>query len=659
MPQKRLKILLAIIIALLSVLVFRLGYIQIIDGSKYSGISDKRRIKRRPLDALRGKIFDRDGVVLATNRHTFDISLNYNDILYYYLISNKMLLPRLTKTKSHKNSTASCSSCHNKQDELFSRLLEISDISNETLLKTTENIVKRIENIKKSVSTRKGKDIRIVEETTLHPVVKDVSFDKVTKIELYKKDFPDIFVEVKPYRWYPFQTMASHILGYTSEIKNSEWNKYRFKDTWLDCPAKDTDSGQYSAPVNPELIGICDEINDKKSRLDAMFASGYLGYVRAGKTGIEAYYNLSLLGKPGERFEEIKCEGSTIERIIIEQPSKTGENIYLTIDSKIQLLAEKALGNRTGAVVVMDPWNGEIIAMASNPRFNPNTFNEDFPEIIKNKRKPLLHRPVQSTLPPGSTYKIVTAAATLTGGIIDSDTLFECYGHAGTDLKRFRCFSKYGHGMLNVEEAIQYSCNVFFYKAGKKLGSELWYEWSRKFGFGEYSGIDLPYERKGMLPKPKSDLEMMNVSIGQGDLLVSPLQITGMTAIIANGGRSVQPHLLSKITDYSGNILITNKNKPGNRAFIPAEVVTIIKQGLRKVVISGTGKKMGIDKYLAAGKTGTAEIRKDGNNHTWFTGFAPYTDPKYCFTVIIENTPEHAGEATAPVLRPLLKGLFP
>ncbi|MGR3319478.1 MAG: penicillin-binding transpeptidase domain-containing protein, partial [Candidatus Anammoxibacter sp.] len=589
MHKKRIKILAGIIITLLSLLIFRLGYIQLIEGAKYSGISDKRRIKRTPIEALRGKIFDRNGVVLATNRHSFNVSIKYNDFLYYYLKQKKQFLPRLTRIKAHKKETESCIECHNEQENTFRKLLDVLDIDQNGLFDIAEKTVTSVERIKKGVNKRIGKEVLIVEEISLHPVVQNISFEKIAKIESQKTNFPGIFVEIKPYRWYPNHQLASHLIGYTAEIKESEWASYRFKENYID-------NWPLVLNCNDEMnekeiaLSFCDEIIDKSWSVDRLFELGYLGYVRAGRTGVEAYYNMVLLGRQGERFEEITYENARLDKTIIERPANSGNNIFLTISANIQLLAEKALGNRRGAVIVMNPWNGEVIAMASNPRFYLTTFNENFPDIINDKRKPLLNRPIQSTLPPGSTIKIVTAVAALTEKIISEQTMFECVGRAGSDMNRFRCASKWGHGMLSIEEAIQRSCNAFFFQVAKELGGNLLHKWFKKFGFGQRLEIDIPYERKGLLPKPKSLWETMNVSIGQGDMLATPLQVTEMMAIIANGGSAVKPHVLKKITAYSGNVVIEADIDINDNLQIPKNVMEIIKRALVKVVTDGTAK---------------------------------------------------------------------
>ncbi|MGR3178508.1 MAG: penicillin-binding transpeptidase domain-containing protein, partial [Candidatus Anammoxibacter sp.] len=597
-------------------------------------------------------------IVLATNKHSFNVSIKYNDFLYYYLKQRKQLLPRLLKIKAHKKNTESCIECHDEQENTFRSLLDVLDIDQDGLFGIAEKTVKRVEKIKKGVNKRMGKEIRIVEETSLHPVAQNISFERIAKIESQKTNFPGIFVEIKPYRWYPHHQSASHLIGYTDKIKEYEWARYKFKENY-------TDNWPLALDCNDEMhekkmtLSFCDEIIEKSWSVDRLFEIGYLGYVWAGRTGVEAYYNMALLGRQGERFEEITYENARPNKTIIERPANSGNNILLTININIQLLAEKALGNRRGAVVVMNPWNGEVIAMASNPRFDLNTFNENFPDIINDKRKPLLNRPIQSTVPPGSIIKIVTAVAALTEGKISEQTMFECTGRAGSKMNRFRCASKWGHGMLSIEEAIQRSCNAFFFQVAKELGGNLLYKWCKGFGFGQRSGIDIPYERKGLLPKPKSLWETMNVSIGQGDMLATPLQVTKMMAIIANGGNTVKPHVLKEITEYSGNVVIEADIGINDNLQIPENVMAIIKRALVKVVTDGTAKRMGIDKYRVAGKTGTAETWNTKDNHAWFTGFAPYDDPEYCFTVLVEHTPMHAAEATNPVLRELLAGLFP
>ena len=655
--QRRIKIILGIIITLFFVLILRLGYIQIIEGEKYSGISDKRRIRKRPIKAFRGKILDRNGEIFADNRHSFDIVAPYKDLLYFLLSQKGELIPRLQIISAHKDKSKSCSVCHEKQELLFKRLVNVLEINKRSLMEIAEKTVRKVEIIKKDVSKRAGKDIVILEEVSKHPVIEDASFRKVAIAEAQEDNFPGIVVKTKPYRWYPNHNLAGHIIGYTQKVKKEMWENYKHKWECLDNGAMVLDY-DINVERNKIPVSFCDKMNFKIMNIDRLFALGFLGDILIGKTGIESYYNMILSGNPGERYEELTYENSMANKIILERPPEAGENISLTIDINIQRVAREALGDLRGTVVIMDPWNGEIITMASSPGFNLNTFNKHYNQIVNDKNKPLLNRPIQSTLPPGSTFKIVTAVAALTEKIVTGNQLFKCYGQGGGH-KRFRCSSRYGHGMLSVEKAIHHSCNVYFFKVADEMGGKLLHKWGKLFGFGELSMIDIPYERKGILPKPKSVSECKNISIGQGRLLATPVQVTRMIATIANGGKMVTPHIIADINNATGSVTTHDDADSENTLKIPKSVLDIVKSGLAKVVTEGTGRKMGIEEYLVAGKTGTAETHRKNDNHTWFTGYAPYNNPKFCFTVLVEHSPLHAAEATAPVLRPVLAALFP
>ena len=334
-----------------------------------------------------------------------------------------------------------------------------------------------------------------------------------------------------------------------------------------------------------------------------------------------------------------------------------GNNIFLTIDSRIQSIVEEILGNRKGSIIVMNPWNGEIIAMAASPRYNLNTWRKDFSTLSENPDKPFLHRPIQSVLPPGSVFKIITAIAALEENRLSENTHFTCNGELKAGSVRFRCFSKYGHGLMNIEEAIQYSCNIYFFEAAKKLGGSLIREWANKFGLGVMTDIDLPFEKKGKIPVSMSIYETLNMSIGQGKMLVTPIQITEMIAMIVNGGWRVKPHILKKATDYKGDLLPSYKLRPTERINVSEKNLDIIKRSLRKVVEAGTAKNTGLDKFHVAGKTGTAETSREHENHAWFVGYAPFEDPKYCFTIVIEHTPGHGADVAGTIVKKLLTEL--
>ena len=425
--------------------------------------------------------------------------------------------------------------------------------------------------------------------------------------------------------------MSSHVIGYVGKMGEKEIQNYNFKKKWFGDLKK---SGESESEF----------FTQKSISMDALI----------GKNGIEKIYNSRLMGIPGERFEEVTLDTMSVNKLILERPSTPGNNIFLTIDSRIQGIAEKALGEKKGSVIVMDPWNGEIIAMASFPRYNLNTLNKNYGTLSKNPLKPFLNRPIQSVLPPGSTFKIITAIAALEENKIDENSHFPCYGSLKIGNIRFRCHAKQGHGLLNVEEALQYSCNIFFFETAKILGGKLLRKWAENFGFGNTTDVGLTYEKKGNFPKSNSFSQTINLSIGQGAMQATPIQIVRMIATIANGGWYTKPHILQKISDYKGNILVNNKYDLTEKLNITEETMDIIKHSLRRVVTSGTAKKAGLKELLVAGKTGTTQTAIEDENHAWFVGYAPFESPKYCFVVVVEHTKGHGAAVAGPIVREIL-----
>ncbi|HLG28595.1 MAG TPA: penicillin-binding transpeptidase domain-containing protein, partial [Candidatus Brocadiales bacterium] len=222
----------------------------------------------------------------------------------------------------------------------------------------------------------------------------------------------------------------------------------------------------------------------------------------------------------------------------------------------------------------------------------------------------------------------------------------------------FRCYSQYGHGRINLEDAIQYSCNTFFVEAGKSTGGPALWTWASRFGFGKKTDIDLPYERAGYLPPLRSDYEVMNASLGQGSLLVTPLQVTIMMSAVANGGWVIKPHLLKKITDNNGRTVFEKIPEPRIWLNVPLEYQSAVQSGLRRVVTNGTARGAGLNELLVAGKTGTSETSEKDVNHAWFAGYAPFNRPKYCFTILAEHTKEHASDIAVPIAKKLTESLL-
>ncbi len=647
MYQRRLKIFIGIIIGLFFILIARLFFVQIIEGDKYSGISNKRRIRVRTIEAPRGAIYDRSGNVLAIDRYCFDLSVQYKNLLYGYLISTGERLVRSSEFGVRRPCTLnselptpnSCKGCHNNDGLWVKKLSTLLGKPRSALLSNAKEVVEKVEKIKFNVERKHKKSIRIQEETLLYPVASNVDFEKAAVVEVNQKDFPGVSVEIQPLRWYPEHDLASHVVGYVGSGKLQTVRN----------PSVET---QRIASLLEKVIPKLTEDDEDDDTNKHATTNSIIGI-----DGIEGAYDALLRGVSGERFEEVILENLKVSKLILNKPPRHGYNIFLTIDSEIQKIAEDALGQRRGAIVVMNPWNGEVLAMASYPRFDLNTFRDNYLELNNDPGKPFLNRPIQSALPPGSVFKIVTSIAALSEGKINLDTTINCAGRLKSIRESFRCYSQYGHGRINLEDAIQYSCNTFFVEAGKSTGGPALWTWASRFGFGKKTDIDLPYERAGYLPPLRSNYEVMNASLGQGSLLVTPLQVTIMMSAVANGGWVIKPHLLKKITNNNGRTVFEKIPEPSIWLNVPLEYQSAVQSGLRRVVTNGTARGAGLNELLVAGKTGTSETSEKDVNHAWFAGYAPFNRPKYCFTILAEHTKEHASDIAVPIAKKLVESL--
>lgn len=631
----RFKIILIIFILFFTGIVVRLFQLQVIENNKYKGISKNRRIATQTLEATRGSVFDRNGVPLAMDQHAFDITVQYKNLLYWYAL-NKNEVPRIAEIKAHKNTNKTCAECHEEQDKWVDKLSQLLGIPHNKLLNHTKQVVEKVERLRQSVEQKSGRITRIREEADYYPIASDVAWEKVIQIEINQHNYPGIRITPRPTRIYPQRELASHILGYMSKLNKEEWEAY--SERWNNFT------------LNSNITGTDTSL---------LLYDGYAQNDYIGRSGVELQYEDELHGGRGKRFEEITCKNTQVEKVILERPPVSGNDLYLTIDARIQASAEKSLGKNQGAVIVMDPWTGEILAMASYPGFNPNNVNEYFEKLIKNPSKPFLNRAIQGALPPGSIFKVITAAAALESNHISTRTTYECRGY--TDYKNiiFKCWSEYGHGLITIEDAIPQSCNVFFYETARISGGDTLYTWAKNFGVGEKTGIDLPHEKRGNVPKITNTATAMNIAIGQGALLTTPLQLCRVYAAVANGGALVQPHLLSKLTNDKGEVVRIFKPEKKQKLSLQPAIIDILRLALHDVVSRGTAKNTGLDIYKVAGKTGTAETGRQKNNHAWFVGYVPYDNPRYCFVVLVEHTPGHGADIAGPIAKELMSSLFP
>jgi penicillin-binding protein 2 len=380
----------------------------------------------------------------------------------------------------------------------------------------------------------------------------------------------------------------------------------------------------------------------------------------------------------------------TIEGEVRREPPKQGNNIYLTIDARIQYIAERALrlsGIGRGAAVVVNPKNGEILAMASVPSYDPNIFipsvsKADWKVLNDDETDPLTNRAIGSYA-PGSTYKTVTALAGLRAGIPATRT-YNCSGGVTYGNKYMKCWiaDKGGsHGTLNLPDALKNSCNCFFYQWGNAAGIEQIDAVGEQLGLGKKTGVPLTGESPGILPSPNwlkmispterwSNGYTANTSIGQGFVLATPLQMAMVTATIANRGTSFEPRLVLRVVDQQGNDVKDEEGKlvappePKIRADLHSvgitnEQIESVREGMRRVVADGTGKRAQIKGITVAGKTGTAQFWRGNkkDNHTWFITFAPYEDPKYAICVMVQGA-KSGGGVSAPIAQKIMEECF-
>lgn len=393
-----------------------------------------------------------------------------------------------------------------------------------------------------------------------------------------------------------------------------------------------------------------------------------------GKQGLERYYDQTLRGFEGTRYLEISARGVVLGDLADRPPklALAGADLILTIDAELQREAANAFDTFCcGAIVAIDPRNGEVLAMVSKPDFDANIFSsaistETWNRIINDSNKPLLNRPLDGRYPPASPFKLVTAGALLEEGLVDRQTSFSpCLGGWQFGRRWFRCWKLAGHGNTGVVSSIAQSCDVYYYQAGLKLGVDKLGEYAVKCGFGRETGVDLPQENAGLVPNSDTLTRMypdgwtraltLNLSIGQGELLVTPLQMAQFFCGLANGGIVYRPHVLKTIVYPSGT---KTDLRPEVSFTLPFSATTleILREGLLDVVHSrdGTAKKTAVAEYRAGGKTGTAQ-NPHGENHSWYIGFAPFDNPVIVIAIIVENG-GHGSEVAAPMVSKLMQG---
>ncbi len=472
----------------------------------------------------------------------------------------------------------------------------------------------------------------------------DISRDHLAVIEAHKFDLPGVFIDVEPTRHYLNQKTAAHLLGYLGEVNSDELL-----------------SGTYPNVRTGDNIG---------------------------RYGIEKSFETYLQGKRGGRQVEVDANGRIIKILKTVEPI-SGYDLNLSLDLDLQNTAETLLEGQRGAVVAVDPNNGDVLVMASSPAFDQNDFigginSKKWNTLLNDPGKPMINKAIQGEYPPASTYKIVTAIAALEEKYINQHSTVYCPGFFRYGRRSYRCWNKHGHGNVNVIDALSQSCDVFFYQAGDKLGVDMLARYAGMFGLGEKTGILLDNEKKGLIPtsawkrnrfnEPWHGGENLSIAIGQGYNLVTPLQMAVLIAAVGNGGTLYTPRIVRSVADSEGRVVKAFDPEIRASLSVSRKTMDMVRNGILKVVEDdrGTAKRIRQKHVQIAGKTGTAQVfsvkkgeKIDSKNlayflrdHAWFVCYAPAQNPVIAVSVLIEHG-EHGSSAAAPIAGALVEQYIP
>jgi len=590
----------AVTILAFAVLFGRLFYLQVIQGQHFRLVAEGNRIRRQTIFAPRGLVLDRNGKTIVQN------TASYNLVAVPFDLPKEGLQTELEKLGALLG-------------------LDINEVS---------------EKLSKA-------DRRSIEPLMIK---QDIPVDQSILFETRASEFIGFSVQKIPVRDYLDAPVFSHVLGYTGL-------------------------------VSPEDLERLDK--DRYDSVDFI-----------GKTGLEAQYEQYLHGTNGEDLVEVDATGKLV-KVLGENSPKPGDAAYLNIDKDLQKILYDSLTegapNTRAAAVALNPKNGEVLALVSLPGYDNNLFahgikNEDYKKLLNDPLLPLFNRAISGTYPPGSTVKPMVAAAALQEGTVNEKTVINDNGvlvipnqYNPQIYYNFYGWNRRGLGPMTVRDAIAQSSDIYFYTVGgghpnspiQGLGAEKLAEYYRKFNLGQLTGIDLPGEKPGRVADPewkqeyfKNDPIMSkwylgdtyHISIGQGDMLATPLQVAEWTAVIANNGTGYKPQLMKKIVNDKGDTVFENKPQVLVSNIIDKKYLKIVQEGMRQTVTSGSGAQLATLPVEAAGKTGTSQF--DGSDptrtHAWFTAYAPFNDPQIVITVLVEAGGE-GHIASVPIVKKALK----
>lgn len=655
MFQKRILIFLGFIGVLFFIIIIRLFSSQVISNSYYLTQARKYATLIELISDPRGKILDRNGNVLVTNKLTFDLFITP----YKYLMAEK----------SSKNIDYYSDVTLLKSD-LLNKLAGILGCRTDVIASKIKAIQQKVISQTEGKSEREIKQYIKQQYRNKYKLFSGLSLEQALQIDAHPEFFSGFNISENISRFYLYNELACHVIGYMGPVWKEEYQDFVENNYFHDMLSRDVDENTYEALID---MG---EFKDKF----------------IGRNGVEKLHNKLLAGKYAVRLSEYDYSNKQ-RRELSRTNSVEPLDVILTIDLALQKKVEAALKGKIGAAVVMNIHNGEILAMASAPSFNPNHLQppvdkETAEYITKSPSKPLYNRAISGEYPAGSIFKIVTAIAALEEGKINQNTSFHCNGYFSPLYKKFKCWIvefHREHGLMSLEDGFKNSCNVYFFNIGRLAGGEAIIKWGDRMGFGRLCGIELPGENKGRLAKlpPQSNKdednpisssdssgvgqvssrslpdhvvqagkwslsETLNLSIGQGDLMVTPLQVVRMMAALTNGGTLITPHILKTPVPKSSEDNIPEEVS-NQKVILSPDTVRHIQNGLYKVVHSegGTANGTKLSNFSVAAKTGTAEVWGH-KSHAWVAGFAPYDKPQIAFVVVVEHGGK-GSDVSAPI----------
>lgn len=605
----------AVFVAGLIVLLVRLYHLQIGQAETYAAQVGEQSTRTILLPPARGLVADRWGVPLAEHRANFDIDLYLLELKSHY----RKIHGGLPKTRDTYTVAGV------RKTDIVDDIVKIAD---ESLGPYRQVLGDRIQLDRDALMLHQ----RIREQLPFQ-LKGDLKFNELAVLMEKNPVVPGIRITARPLRRYSYGATASHVVGY---VGRPEQALLLTRD----------DGGTFEAEST-------------------------------GKDGIELAADEYLQGDPGYRVLEVDNLGR-VQRLLHEDPPRSGSTVYLTIDLRVQQIAEKAMaGVGRGACVVLDCTTGEILAMVSVPNYDPNALSDaaTWGKVIHDKTRPLVNRAL-SSYPPGSTFKMVIALAAMTYRVVPPNYSFSCGGGLFVADRFKQCWSASGHGSVNLQEAIKISCNTYFYNLGVKTGIDRVFAVGNAIGLGDKNDIPLPRVSAGTLPSrdwmratyPRdrwSDGHMANAAIGQGYVLVTPLQMAMVAAAIANKGAIYKPQLIQRIIRPDGEAEFEFKPELRGQLNIESKAMEVIRRGMWEVVNEpgGTGKRAAVPGIAVAGKTGTAQFKGQvggefrTDNKTWFISFAPFEQPRYAACVMVEGGTA-GGVDCAPRVREIFYRMF-